>query len=63
MKSLALVSFSIFCVHGQCAQAGTALDSHEQTLLALHLGVAHPLSGSLLSRLPSVPSATQENSQ
>lgn len=63
MKGLALVSLSVFCLHGLCTPADEALDRHEQALLALHLGVAHPLSGSLLSRQPSVPSATQEKLQ
>jgi hypothetical protein len=60
MKDLVLISLSIFCLQGQSAQAGAALNRHEQTLLALHLGVGHPLSGVLLSRQPPCPSATQE---
>lgn len=60
MKGLALISLSVFCLHGLCAQADRGLDPHEQVLLALHLGIGHPLSGALLSRLPPCPSATQE---
>lgn len=60
MKSLGLISLLLLCLPGVCAHAGPELDGHERTLLALHLGVAHPLSSSLLSRQLSVPSATQE---
>lgn len=34
------------------------LDRHEQALLILHLGLAHPMSGALLSASGADPSAT-----
>ena len=63
MKKLALCAATLLCFHGLGAQPKAAFDAHELNLLSLHLGVAHPLSGAILSKPSPCPPATREVSQ
>lgn len=58
MKKQVLASLMLLCLSASGGTADSGFDMHDRRLLALHLGYAHPLSGTLLAP-PLSPSATQ----
>lgn len=62
MKTTWRLLFCIASLTGVTGSTAGVLDRHEQALLILHLGLAHPLAGALLRAPVFDPSAAVQPS-